>query len=262
MPEKVERISGIGLKDVSYRLNPSAHIKLIRGHELPLDVVVQAIKKTHEVIEQLYNFDIDIAALLGMRNLSAFVGEIFAASMIKSSSGIFVKNPHQDGYPDLLLLDEVGKKAWSALAGQVREKKPFSPFSTLGVEIKATCGSVPTPAVCAKRGLTKPDIGDQRIALLTGYDWKAHHRETNYLMGLFWDFIEGKPQIAAVFYSGELQTEHWGKIVQPKEGGGKTTSVSMMTRKGVQKMCLSWVAMIDNERYIKFFEKYNKIKLP
>lgn len=256
-----KKIVNIGPDKTPYLLNKSAHIKLIRDHELPVEVVVQAIHKAHEVIEQLYTFDIDIAALLGMRNLSAFVGEIFAASMIKSSGDVFVKNPHQDGYPDLLLMDVVGKKAWTDLALQLRDKKPFSPFPTFGIEIKATCGSVPTPAICAKRGLTKPDIGDQRISLLIGYDWKAHHRETNYLMGIFWDFIDGKPKIISVFYSGELQTDDWGKIIQPKEGGGKTTSVSIMTRKGVQKMCLSWVAMIDDDRYIKFFEKHNGIKL-
>lgn len=255
------KIVNIGSEKTPYLLNKSTHIELIREYELPIEVVVQAIQRAHEVIEQLYTFDIDIAALLGMRNLSAFVGEIFAASMIKSSDDIFVKNPHQDGYPHLLLMDDLGKKAWDDLTLQLREKKPFSPFKTSGIEIKATCGSVPTPAICAKRNLTKPAIGDQRIYLLTGYDWKAHHQHTNYLMGIFWDFIDGRPKIISVFYSGELQTDDWGKIIQPKEGGGKTTSVSIMTRNGVQKMCLSWVAMIDDDRYIKFFEKYNKIKL-
>jgi hypothetical protein len=256
-----KKIVDIGPEKTPYLLNKSAHIKLIRNHELSVEVVVQAIHRAHEVIEQLYTFDIDIAALLGMRNLSAFVGEIFAASMIKSSDNIFVKNPHQDGYPDLLLMDADGKKAWTDLADRRREKKPFSPFPTSGIEIKATCGSVPDPKVCAKRGLTKPDIGDQRISLLMGYDWKAHHRETNHLMGIVWDFIDGKPKIMAVFYSGNLETEDWGKLAVPKTGGGRTTSVSTMQRHGVKKMCESWVVMINDDQYIRFFEKYNKVTL-
>jgi hypothetical protein len=261
MQDNKRKTAYVGPEKTQYFLSKEDEIRLIRGYPLSVEIVASAIHKTHEVIEQLYTFDIDIAALLGMRNLSAFVGEIFASSMIKSAGQIFLKNPHQDGYPDLLLMDEVGRRAWADLSSQLRDKKPFSPFPTLGIEIKATCGSVPTPAVCAKRGLSKPDIGDQRISLLTGYDWKAHHRETNYLMGIFWDFIKGKPKIIAVFYSGELETDDWGKIIQPKEGGGKTTSVSIMTRKGVQKMCGSWVAIMDDERYLRFFEKYNNISL-
>jgi hypothetical protein len=62
-----------------------------------------------------------------------------------------------DGYPDLLLLDKFGKPLWESLASRLREKKPFSPFATGGIEIKATVGSVPTPEDLAKKKMTKPD---------------------------------------------------------------------------------------------------------
>ena len=196
-----------------------------------------------------------------MRNLSALVGEIFAASMIRCSDELFVKNPHQDGYPDLLLNDVEGKKLLRKLKDnlQDRDKSPFSPFPGGGIEIKATCGSVPTPNVCHKKKVKKPNIGETRIDLMIGYDWKAHHQETNHLMGILWDFRERKPMICAVFYSNKLTTTDWGKIIVPKKDGtgGKTTSVSIMTRSGVKRMYDGWVAIISDERYINFINKYN-----
>jgi len=143
----------------------------------------------------------------------------------------------------------------------MKEKEPFSGFINGGIEIKATCGSVPTPAVLSKRGLQKPEIGDTRINLLTGYDWKAHHRETNNLLGLLWDFKDGVPFIAAIFYSSSLEEEDWGKIVKPKEDGGRTTSVSIMTREGIRKMHEGCICCIDDCRYMEFLGKYNSSKL-
>ena len=158
-------------------------------------------------------------------------------------------------------MDEVGNKLWQSLSSRLREKSPFSPFASGGVEIKATCGSVPTPEACAKKGLVKPDIGDQRISFLRSYDWKAHHQDTNHLLGLFWDFVDRKPKIVAGFYSPNLSKDDWGKIIHPKEGGGRTTSVSIMTREGVKRMCQSWVFVLNDSRYISFFERYNGVRI-
>jgi len=224
-------------------------------------VFANAVKEAHKIIDQISEFEVDIFSILGMRNLSAFVGELYAASLIKSTDSQFRKNPHQDGYPDLLLMDRKGQVLYEEIkaAGKVREKLPFSPFENGGLEIKATCGSVPTPDRCRKMGLQeKPDIGDQRIQLMTGYDWKAHHRETNYLVGILWDFINGLPRIVAVFFCETLTEDDWGKIVQPKDGGGRTTSVSIMSRTGIKKMYENWVVVIESdERYAKFLNKYN-----
>lgn len=38
--------------------------------------------------------------------VSAFVGELFAKSLERVGEGIFKSNPHQDGYPDILLMNE------------------------------------------------------------------------------------------------------------------------------------------------------------
>ena len=98
--------------------------------------------------------------------------------------------------------------------------------------------------------------------MLSGYDWKAHHRDTNHLLSIFWDFIDQVPRVVAAFYRHDLIVEDWGAIVKPREGGGRTTSVSIMTRAGVRKMFDGWIVMLDDEDYISFFEGHNKITLP
>lgn len=247
-------------------VNNNADTKYISGNnevaDLCLETVRKAVKDCHNVIDKiLHNIPVDVFSILGMRNLSAFIGELFAKSLESESGGLLKSNPHQDGYPDLLLMDQKGKELWRLLEhrGELRAKGPFSPFQNGGLEIKATCGSVPTPKEAAKRGMTKPDMGDTRIESLKGYDWKAHHRETNNLLGILWDFdTHGSPRIIAVFFGNSLTKEDWGKIVKPKEGGGRTTSVSIMPRTGVKKMYDNWLVVQNDERYISFLNKYNK----
>lgn len=254
---------------IKIRLNPNADLEFGTGYNntstLNIGHIEDAINDCHSIIDLiLKDIPVDIFSVLGMRNLSAFVGELLAKSLERVGEGVFKSNPHQDGYPDLLLMDEMGIKDWNHLKskGALREKGPFSPFINGGIEIKATCGSVPTPKECAKRGIEKPDIGDTRINVLKGYDWKAHHRETTNLLGLLWDFDNNRaPRIVGIFFGNKLSEEDWGKIVTPKKGGGRTTSVSIMPRTGVKKMYTNWLAVIDDSRYIDFLNKYNKDNL-
>jgi hypothetical protein len=239
---------------MEYLVNTIESISIKKGGTssnflLKIDTIAQAISETHKTIDKLSEFEVDIFALLGMRNLSAFIGEIFVVSLQMKSNSILVKNPHQDGYPDLLLADEKGRGMLDQLSKNMQDKRPFSNFANGGIEVKATCGSVPTPSACKKKGLLRPDIGETRCSLVTGFDWKAHHRETNNLIGIFWDFIDRKPRIVACFYSNQLTQESWGKIVQPREGGGRTTSVSIMSKQGITEMCDGWLFIQNDEKY-------------
>lgn len=229
------------------------------------EMVKRAVIDCHTVVDKILDdIPVDVFSILGMRNLSAFIGELFAKSLESESNGLLKSNPHQDGYPDLLLLDKVGQELWNKLEkkGELRAKAPFSPFANGGIEVKATCGSVPSPKKAAEKGLEKPGMGDTRIDVLTGYDWKAHHRETNNLLGLLWDFDEKQsPRIISVFFGNNLTENDWGKIVQPKEGGGRTTSVSIMPRAGVKKMYDNWLLVLDDDRYKFFLNKHNKSDL-
>lgn len=228
---------------------------------LGLGVFQQALSITNEKMNELKETSPYLFEILGMRNLSAFVGEMFVRNLVLSANGALVKNPHQDGYPDILTMTDEGKSLWESLSGNYQDKAPFSDFETGGIEVKATVGSLPTPAWFRKRDLRKPEIGDERIHYAKGYDWKSHHRKTNNLIGIYWDFVEEKPVICGLFFSGSLRESDWGKIVQPKSGGGRTTSVSIMTREGIYKMYENWIAVIDDERYMGFFNRYNRAGL-
>ncbi len=248
----------------AYIYNHKARVpfKTLSGEILiDADIFYRATTRADAIITQIQNFDVDIAKILGMRNLSAFIGEVYAAALATESDGLFVQNPHQDGYPDLLVMTDEGKKEMERLKNNLRDKMPFSPFVPGGLEVKATVGSVPSPAVLQKKGLQKPDIGDTRIDYLMGYDWKAHHRETNNLIGILWDFIEGKPTLVAIFYSNEIEVDDWSDIIQPKAGGGRTTSVSIMKRTGVRKMYNGWLAIADDPKYATFLNRYNASSL-
>ncbi len=215
---------------------------------------VQIFNKSIDELDRLsQELAINIFETLGMRNLSGFIGEVFASSLAKVMNGNLVKNLHQDGYPDLLFnyTDEMKsyyKTTFTTKLGRLYpvSKEIFSPYKYGGLEVKSTCGS--TPSATSK--VPKPLIGEQRIDLVNQFDWKAHHRETNNLIGLLWDFIEGKPMICAVFFRNDLTESDWGNIVQPREGGGRTTSVSIMNSSGILKMCQSWVMVIDDQKYI------------
>lgn len=239
----------------SYIINNNADVKYNGEVILTNEQVVEAILATNFNLKRLDEITtqsgVQVFEALGMRNLSGFIGEFFVSSLEYVSNKCLVKNPHQDGYPDLLLvnsekalsyfnsiIDIVGEKVYP------KEKSLFSPFKYGGLEVKSTCGSTPSAKV-----MPKPLIGEQRIQILTSFDWKAHHRETNNLISIYWDFLDGLPTICAAFYRNDLTEDDWGRIVQPKENGGRTTSVSIMNSQGVKKMCENWIAVIDIDEY-------------
>jgi hypothetical protein len=251
-------------KQTTYQYNKKARVPFKTGSGIigiDADIFYRATIRADEIIAKIQNFEVDIFKILGMRNLSAFIGEVYANALAIESDGLFIQNPHQDGYPDLLVMTKEGKAEYTRLKNNLRDKRPFSPFVPGGLEVKATVGSVPSPSVLRPRGIEKPDIGDTRIDLLTGYDWKAHHRETNNLIGILWDFIDRKPTIVALFYSNELLEQDWGKIIQPRDGGGRTTSVSIMQRSGIKKMYDGWLAVINDDQYVNFLNRRNRADL-
>lgn len=223
--------------------------------------VVDAMNYANTALKELSDttmrFDINIFETLGMRNLSGMIGEYFARSVMRISNGKLESNLHQDGYPDLLLVDTQRKKKYFETLYTVKDgkrypidKDHFSPFKYGGIEVKATCGSTPPASK-----VPKPLIGEQRVSLINSFDWKAHHRTTNHLLAVLWDFIDGLPTYVAAFYQDNLKIEDWGEIVQPKEGGGRTTSVSIMNTQGISKMCRNWVAVLNDEDYIELLAK-------
>jgi hypothetical protein len=240
-------------REIKY-LECSNSINLQRGFSLPLGVVKKAVEQTNQTFENISSVAPYIYELLQLRNLSAMVGAAFARELQEASAGSLLLNPHQDGYPDLLLMDSQGKTAWNKLESSTA-KEHFSPFPTGGLEIKATLGDVPSEKDLAKVGKSKPKIGETRVDLITSVNWKAHHRETNHLMAILWDFLDGIPAVMFVSYSDSLNESDWGKMVLPKDGGGRTTSVSIMGKSGIEKMLRNPLLIINDSRYIDLVTK-------
>jgi len=195
-----------------------------------------AIKVIHDVSEA---YEVSLFRILGMRNLSSFVGELFKDQLAVVMKDEVVPNPHQDGHPDLMALTSASKEYLMDLekAGRMSVKEFFSPFPFGGLEVKATCGDTP-PA----RVRPKPSIGESRLPILTGLNWKAHHRETNYLLSIVWDFVDGVPTVLAVFFRNDLGPNDWGRTVTPGTNS-RTTSVSIMNAGGVRKMGEGWMVL-------------------
>ncbi len=214
---------------------------------LDSDDLAAAVRRANLAVEAMHDlslaFGVEFFELLGLRNLSSTMGELFAREIHRGLSGKVGRNPNQDGYPDLIALTPHGVQYLREREErrQMSEKSFWSPFPFGGIEVKATCGNTPAAAQVAK-----PKIGESRMSLLQSAEWKAHHRETNNLVGVFWDFVDGLPTFLAIFFRNDLCVDDWGRIVQPREGGGRTTSVSLMQRRGVEKMGQGWLVLPDN----------------
>ncbi len=224
--------------------------------ELQPDRVLETVMAANRTLELIHDLcganNVDVFRFLGLRNLSSFVGEIFKNELWNQYPSELLPNPHQDGYPDLMALTPQGSTYIEERRknGQMTVKSSWSPYPFGGLEVKATCGITPPARVKAK-----PEIGESRWPIVTGADWKAHHRNTNYLLGIYWDFVNGLPTVLAVFYCNSLEMDDWGKVVEHKEDGGNSTSVSVMKRPGVLKMGQGWLVLPRDEAMRRAFAK-------
>lgn len=216
--------------------------------KMVLRAVVAANRTVELAHDLLMSNDVPIFKLLGLRNLSSFVGEIFAGEIYKLQKDRFLPNPNQDGYPDLMAMTPEGAAYVEERKrrGQMHDKEFWSPFPSGGIEVKATCGNTPS-----SKEMPKPKIGESRIPILVSAEWKAHHRNTNNLLGIYWDFVAGLPTVLAAFFRNDLTKDDWGKVVIPKEDGGNTTSVSIMMRGGVKKMGDGWLVLPKDSAMLK-----------
>lgn len=174
---------------------------------LDISSIKASVISANESIELIHDlaelYGIGFFHILGMRNLSAFIGELFVRAVHKHFTKDFIKNPNQDGYPDLCALTPEGNAYIESNKnedGKVKcDKELWSPFPYGGIEIKATCGNTPPASK-----VPKPLIGESRLPILVNAEWKAHHQLTKILLGIYWDFVDGLPTILAVFFRNDL----------------------------------------------------------
>ena len=259
------KTAGRSVEELSYTENSS-----VAWHIDP-QKIKECVETANETIELFHDlsllYGVDLFQILGLRNLSSFVGEVFAKQVRLSEAERLISNPNQDGYPDLCALTPEGKayvEEHKLSDGKIRrDKNLWSPYPFGGIEVKATCGNTP-PA----KKTAKPLIGESRLPIVKTAEWKAHHQETKILLGIFWDFVDGLPTVLAVFYRNDLDTtrgktnEDWGALALPKSGdndsedgkqtkGGRTTSVSIMKKPGVEKMGKGWVVLPHSTQFLQ-----------
>jgi len=170
---------------------------------------------------------ISIFEILDLRMLSGLVGEV-VAGMLARESGVLIKNPNIDGYPDLLSADTQSRRDEIASAA-ISNPSFFIKYPHGGIELKNTFGVKSPKAKDLVPGLSRIGAINRRL------EWKAHHRRTNHLLGLFSDFVDGCPQVVAAMYCDHLDQSDWSSKQQPKQGSAMT-SFSVLQASGFEKM--------------------------
>ena len=162
----------------------------------PNDILKAAIEtnKTIKTLTRIFKkeSEMELFNVIDKKQTGAFVGAIFIEQLGNQASYLS-KNPSQTGHPDLVPKKFIKKKKkkW--------DQKFWDQFPHGGMEVKTSCGNL-------KNGMTHElTIRDSRIDHLTGVVWKGHHNKINYLLGLFWDYIDAVPRIVSAVFSNELK---------------------------------------------------------
>lgn len=172
------------------------------------DLVNQSLKKAGLPIEGL---SLDLYDVIDLRMLSGLIGEMFVSELCRVCP-VLKKNPNIDGYPDLLDVSSAESQA----AITTLRQEDYIKFAFGGLEVKNTFGVKKPKANIPHRSSRLSKIQRNLV-------WKAHHRETNNLIGLQSDYIDKVPQIIALFYSNTLEPADWTMKQQPTEGSTMTS---------------------------------------
>ncbi len=228
---------------IEYKIFSNDSIKLSRCC-ITVSELLSAVKSTNERFKMLQNrsrtMSLDIFEVLDFRVLSGMVGEVFARELALTNPNL-KQNPNIDGYPDLVQTADVETSNYF----QTCKPIDFIAYRYGGLEVKNTFGT--------KKSGSNLQKGHQRInGINKKLDWKAHHRQTNYLLALFADYIDNVPTIAAVCYSDALTPDDWNVKQEPKEGSAMT-SFSAISTSGFGKLKTGLKICLNTKDYVDFF---------
>lgn len=208
------------------------------GFEVSIQDILQAIEETNSTLTTL---PYTVFQSIDFKSTSGMIGALFCNGVANNTDGIV--NPIEKGYPDII--PNISPELFNET---VLKNYPF------GMEVKCTAGNLKTGS--------NLKTGDTRIEKLSSLTWQAHHREGNRLLGLVWDFVEledssnSYPIITGAFYSNDLTVDDWGKISGTT---GRNTKVTGLNKSGKLKMGNGWIAILNDERYIKKYSQIFKI---
>jgi hypothetical protein len=210
----------------------------------PRDMLKAAIETNKAISTLTKTFkresDMELFDVIDKKQTGAFIGAIFIQKLADESDYLS-KNPSQTGHPDLVPTKFVDEdKDW--------DQKYWDQFPHGGVEVKTSCGNL-------KNGMTHIlTINDSRVDHITGVVWKGHHNEINYLLGLYWDYIDSVPKIISAVFSNELVPDDFTNTV-PKVGGGHTTNVCITKASASIKLGNGWVFCLKERKYSQLMAK-------
>ena len=187
---------------------------LVQG-QLSTELLARAAEvvnsKLRAAIAQRDGIRLDLYDIIDLRMLSGLIGEMFSTELCKLDKRL-LKNPNIDGYPDLCDISAPG----AAARANNLSLADFIAYQHGGFEVKNTFGVKKAKTHITPRDTRLPNLQKNLV-------WKAHHRETNNLIAVQSDYIEGVPQIIAGFYSDELTQDDWTVKQQPKAGSTMTS---------------------------------------
>lgn len=236
--------------------------KVYISKEQLLDATIRANNYLQKLSEMFVELNIDIYGVLGQRNLSGFIGEVFSNIIVKVEKNLIL-NPHADGRPDLLDLNtDVAKIYFEGHcieeidARVVPRRSTLAPFKYGGIEVKCSIGSPKTnykKLLFEKLGTTNFELGIPRIDYLNTITYWGHHQSCENLLGLYYDYYEPAgcvPQILAVMHSELVKDEDWNAVSVGKEGSKKTSNTSL-TGEGKKKLFGNTKIVINDKRYLQ-----------
>ncbi len=192
-------------------------------------------------------------SILGQRNLSGFVGEVFKGALHQQAT-FLEPNPHPDGRPDLL--DLTSPEAVAHYVEECHEpesnlpiKAALAPFRFGGLEIKCAIGSV--------RGGSASDypVGTSRADAVTGLTYWAHHRHACRLVALYYDFdvLDGSPGIKAIFFA-EVEKNHWAPVSIGRPDRKKTNNTRLL-KTGMDLVKQGLVGYDSTDQYVAMLRR-------
>ncbi len=211
--------------------------------EIDVNTLLESVKSVNKKLIHL-NMKlggVNLYEVTDFRVLSGVVGELFAEDLALKNTSL-KKNSNLNGYPDLLNLFTNGSSTYYSKCSQSDLLK----YKYGGFEVKNSFGSKKTGSTIMGNDTRIKNINKK-------IDWKAHHRETNNLIALFSDFVNGNPMIVALFYSNNLSVEDWRKVSVPK-GNSAMTSFTTLTSIGYNKLKSGIKLCLNLEDYLSFFE--------
>ena len=239
----------------------------IQNYAVDSKTLILAAIKANEYLCNLTalfkEIDFDIFTALGQRNISGFIGEIYK-HILSGLCPALVANPHPDGRPDIIILDDATatnyyQNCFQVVNGRkVPIKSLFAPFKYEGIEIKCSIGSsgkASTQAFSDRFGHSF-SLYDSRVGYLNGITWWAHHSSSTNLMGLYYDYYankEGIPQILGAFYS-PLNGSDWNAVSHGDPNHKKTSNTSL-NKEGLLKMKNNCIFLINDSQYIQQMRK-------